>query len=182
MWTLFDVKMLSSSSLGMTKSSGLLCSKTVSTVARHDLSRPESSTDKHDGTVRLIRKTENSFRPHGVRETAWDLEQDMTSQCLYTLIFCLKRKKIELINRTFFTFLFTSYSLHCRESRWRNTDRMSLTTSNDESNKVRASSFLKKNESFSFCFITITRFLSTSFCDLPRFEKTFIMSLDWKEV
>ena len=53
--------MLSSSSFGMTSSSGLLCSNTVSTVARHDLSRSASASAmvRQLGMTRLIRKTES---------------------------------------------------------------------------------------------------------------------------
>ena len=63
MWTRFEVKMLISSSLGMTSSSGLLCSNTVSTVAKHEANFrfPVSSTERHVGMTRLINNTDDSF-------------------------------------------------------------------------------------------------------------------------
>ena len=81
--------MLSSSSLGMTNNSGLLCSNTVSTVARQDFERATSSTETLPGTARPSRKAQAASWT--VRETARVVEPGVmaSQQCLSTI-----RKKI----------------------------------------------------------------------------------------
>ena len=91
--------MLSSSSLGMTNNSGLLCSNTVSTVARQDFERATSSTETLPGTARPSRKAQAASRT--VRETARVVEPGVMAspQCLSTI-----RKKILEVFLTPFDF------------------------------------------------------------------------------
>lgn len=110
MWTRFEVKMLISSSLGMTSSSGLLCSNTVSTVAKHEANFrfPVSSTERHVGMTRLINNTD-SFMTE-VHVACW--LGTMTDDDVITFWSNLKIKKNESVSNvnkffvhfTFFTF------------------------------------------------------------------------------
>ena len=98
MWTRFEVKMLSSSSLGMTSNSGLLCSNTVSTVARQDLERATSSTEWLPGTARPSRMAQAARLT--VRETARVVEP-----CVMASLRLFAHDKKNSLLSIFFSFL-----------------------------------------------------------------------------